>query len=83
MEALPRSVDWFLGELKRSGFRQTDEEHGPGFGDCVLTFERSPVEVRVISDKAQWAADIRVQGWGEDERVRFPIFEGALSESGS
>jgi hypothetical protein len=80
MEALPGSVEWFIETLGRCGFTKTGEEHGSAFGDRLLTFERSPVEVRLIRDRGQWAADIRGEGWAEDERVPFPIFEGKLTD---
>ena len=56
------SLDW----LAQEGFVLVDERGGPGasFGDLLVEFGRSPLQVRITRDRGQWSAGL-APGGGE------------------
>jgi hypothetical protein len=69
-------------QLESRGFvRTSDEVHEAAFGNRLIVFKREPVEIRLVKDRGQWAADLIADGWPGRERLPFPLFHGfALEE---
>ena len=74
-DELPENVAWFVQQLDRSGFVETQREAG-SMDSGLISFRRDAVEVRLVKDRSRWSVDLMVDGWREGERLTLPLFHG-------
>jgi hypothetical protein len=79
---LPDSVARFIRQLDASGFERVGDEKSKSFGDRLITFERAPIEIRLIRDRGQWTADLIAEDWNDEARLNFPLFKGFATDEG-
>jgi hypothetical protein len=78
MEEWPDSVRRLVSQLEDHGFdRVSDETNSNVFGNRLVIFRRSPLEIRVTKDRSQWSLDVTADGWPEADRIYFPLFHGS------
>lgn len=65
MTTLPAVLAKLAESLMRAGFAGPTTEKSASFGDLVMRFDRSSLEIRFVSDRGQWFLEIRRTGWDD------------------
>lgn len=75
----PESVTALLASFEKHGFTRATEHVGTGFGDRSIELDRTPVLVRITSDRGQWFVEVAHRDW--DEWFDADVWRACLEDS--
>jgi hypothetical protein len=76
---LPAPYEDLAAKLEGRGFEARASAISDSFGDRSVTFTRLPVEVRLASDRGEWALDMRRVDWGPHDWFEPEVWRAYLT----
>lgn len=61
----PENVMALVASLEKHGFTRATQHIGSGFGDRSIELDRTPIVVRITSDRGQWFLELAHREWDE------------------